>query len=295
MGVAAAAIGGGWQVATRMATTANIAPADLALLRYAVPALLLLPVLRRCGLLPAGVPHWRLALMVAGAGLPFGLLAMTGSRLAPASHMGVLMAGASPLIAALLARAVFGERPGRLRGAGLLLMATGVALLGWDTITGFDGGTWQGDALFLLAATLWATFTLSYRGSLLTPWQAAAVVNGWSAIAVVAAVLLRGGSGLAALPASDLLWLLLWQGVLAGVLGLWTYAVAIQALGAARAAAFGALAPVVSALGGLVWLGDAISATGALAIAATAGGVLLASGALQRAPIQAATPAADKA
>lgn len=121
--------------------------------------------------------------MVLCAGLPYGLLATTGSRYAPAVHMGVLMAGAMPLFTALFA---------------------------W----------------------------------LLLPWLA------W----------------------------LLWQGVLAGLLGLWTLNVAIRRLGAAPAAAFGALTPVVSALGGWWWLGERLNLLDVLAVSCAVLGVALASG-----------------
>jgi len=300
MGTAAALIGGGWQVATRAATTgsqlAPIAPADLVVLRYGIPALLLAPVLWRVGLvpaLPAGVSRWRLLWLWLGAGLPFGLVAMAGSRHAPAAHMGVLMAGATPLFATALAFLVWRERPGRLRGVGLVLMTAAVALLGGPSLiqgfattpgseTRLASDTWRGDLLFLLAACLWAIYTLAFRRIGLGAWQAAACVNAWSAIAVLAWVVLRGGTGLGAVPLADLAWQALWQGLLGGVLGLWTFSVAIERLGAAPAAAFGALAPVVSAIGGWIWLGDALSPLDAVAVIVAVAGVALASGAFVR-------------
>ena len=280
MGVAAALIGGGWQVATRQATTAAVAPADLAVLRYGIPALLLLPVMLRCGLLPRTVPRRLLALIVCGAGLPFGLVAMVGTQFAPTTHMGVLMAGASPLIAAALAFVLWRDRPGGTRSIGLLLMLLGVLLLAGKSLSNWSGASWKGDALFLLAATLWAGFTLSFRRTGLTPWQAAALVNTWSALGMLVWVLVHGGSGLLAMPMPELAWHALWQGLLAGVLGLWTYSVAIARLGAAPAAAFGALAPVVSAVGGWLLLGDPLTWLDGVAVMAAAGGVLLASGAM---------------
>ena len=280
MGVLAALIGGGWQVATRAATTsANIAAADLVLLRYAIPALVLAPVLARIGLLPKGVNRGGLALVWLGAGLPFGLLAIAGSRLAPPAHMGVLMAGASPLIAAVLAWLMWRERPGKLRGVGLAVMTFAVALLGAKSLAHWSGDTWRGDLLFLAAASLWAIYALVFRRLGITPWQAAALINAWSAIVAIAWMFARGSTGLGALSGFDLAWQALWQGVLAGVLGLWSYSVAITRLGAAQAAAFGALAPAVSALGGWVFLGDALTPIDGVAVAAAMVGVALASGA----------------
>ena len=45
-GVASALIAGIWQVATRHSTTTTIAPADLAILRYGIPAIVLMRVMR---------------------------------------------------------------------------------------------------------------------------------------------------------------------------------------------------------------------------------------------------------
>ncbi len=284
MGLAAALIGGGWQVATRMATTATqIAPQDLVMLRYGIPALLFVPILWRNGMVPKGVRRRGVLLLWLGAGLPFGLLAMAGTRFAPAAHMGVLVAGASPLIAAALSWAIWRERAVGWRAFGLLLMTLGVLLLAADALAAWSSTTWQGDLLFLAAAALWAVYALAFRSLGLSPWHAAALVNGWSAVVVLAWCAVRAlhgdAIGLAHLPLRDLAWQALWQGVLAGVLGLWTYSVAIARLGAAQAAAFGALAPAVAAVGGWIWLGDALTPVEIAAVTAAVGGVALASGA----------------
>ncbi len=291
MGLAAALIGGVWQVATRAAiTTASIAPADLVILRYGIPTLILAPVLWRIGLVPKTVHRLGLVLIWTGAGLPFGLIAILGTRFAPASHMGVMMAGASPLLAAVLSWLLWREHIGRQRLIGLALMVVAIALLSAKSLLAWSSETWRGDLLFLAAALLWAIYSLTFRRLQLSSWQAAAIVNAWSALAVLIWTVIRcwveDGIGLVELPASTLAWHALWQGLLAGVLGLWTFSVAISRLGAAQAAAFGALAPAVSALAGWVWLGDALTPIDAVAVAVAAAGVLAASGALRRAAIE---------
>lgn len=280
LGLLSALLGGVWQVTTRHSTTTSLPADELVILRYVLPALLLAPLGWRSGLLPAGLPRWRLALLVVGGGLPFGWLAMSGSRLAPSAHMGVVMAGGFPLFTALLAWALWRERPDRLRAIGLLLMACGVALLGTASLRAWQPAHAAGDALFLLAAALWAGFTLTLRGSGLGPWQAAALVNTWSALGVLIWVLLRGGTRLFEAPLADLAWQVLWQGVLAGVVGLWSYTAAVARLGPAPAAAFGALTPAVATLGGWLWLGETAGPLAWAAVAATVLGVALASGVL---------------
>lgn len=292
-GAAAALIGGSWQVLTRLATTsdtAKLAPIDLALLRYSIPALLLLPFLWRDGLWPRGVGKPALLFVLAGAGLPFGLVAISGTRFAPAAHMGVFMAGASPLIAALLAWVLWRERPTGWHALGLTMMAIGVCLLGARSISTFGlcaAGTSRGDALFLLAALLWAGYTLAFRRSGLSPWQGAALVSVWSAIWVLPVWLwwaVRESSSLIYVAPQTLLFNAVFQGAVVGVFGLWTISEAITRLGSAQAAAFGALAPVVSALGGWWLLGDALTALDALAVSCAVIGVLMASGAFGSQP-----------
>ncbi|HZF80136.1 MAG TPA: helix-turn-helix domain-containing protein [Rubrivivax sp.] len=60
--------------------------------------------------------------------------------------------------------------------------------------------------------------------------------------------------------------------------GLWTYSVPITRLGPVSAAAFGAVAPVVSAVGGWWWIGDRLSVVDLVAIGCAVTGVLLAAG-----------------
>lgn len=279
LGFLAALIGAAWQVLTRQATTTTLAPADLALLRYSVPALLLAPLWWRLGPWPRSAAKGPLLAMLIGAGLPFGLVAMAGTQFAPAAHMGVLMAGASPLLAALLAWACWRERPGWQRGAGLALMALAVAVLASQTISTFEmSEAWRGDLLFLTAAALWAGYTLAFRHSGLTPWQAAALISFWSALFVLPWWAWQGGRALGQIGAQALLFHALFQGVVAGVLGLWTISAAIARLGAAQAAAFGALVPALSAVGGWWWLGDPLGLRECLAVACAVLGVLLASG-----------------
>jgi drug/metabolite transporter (DMT)-like permease len=284
-GLLAAVLGGSWQVVTRQSTTSSIGPGDLVWLRYFIPALVLLPLTWRMGLLPRGVRRRNLVLMVLGSGLPFGLLAMTGSRYAPTAHMGVLMAGAAPLFTALFAWLLFSERPDHWRASGLAFMAVGGALLGVKVMASTAlQGAWRGDVLFMLAAALWACFTLTFRRSGLTPWQGAALVNTWSALLLLpwlVWLLWHGQFHLLEAPPRDLIWQALWQGVLAGLLGLWSFNVAIRRLGAAPAAAFGALAPVVSAGGGWWWLGEKMTVIDTLAVACAVMGVALASGVMR--------------
>ncbi|MDO9357498.1 MAG: DMT family transporter [Polaromonas sp.] len=282
--LAAALIGSGWQIASRHGVTTTLGPLELAVLRYGIPALVLLPPLLRTGLLPAGLPRRKLAWLVLGGGLPFGLLVLAGAQWAPAAHMGVFMAGSVPLFTALGARLAFGEPIGKGRLAGLLLIVAGMAVFAAATFAGAAGGagSWRGDLLFVLAAMLWAIYTLVFRLGGLSPWQGAAVINAWSLLLLLPLLLALGAPRLLSAPWTDVAFQALGQGVAAGLLGLVTYMIAIARLGAARASLSAALVPISTALGAAWLLGEPLGDGTLAASALVAGGVALASGAFGR-------------
>jgi len=275
--LAAALIGSGWQIVSRHGVTTSLGPVELAMLRYGVPALVLMPLWCRRGGLPSGVPAGRLALLVLGGGLPFGLVVLAGAQWAPAAHMGIFMAGCMPLFVSVGSRLVYGERLGGARALGLLLMALGVAALGLGV---WHGGldAWRGDLLFVLAAVLWAAYTLAFRGCGLSAWQGAALVNLGSAVLLLPVLLVWGAPRLFSAPWADVALQALGQGVVAGLLGLVAYTVAIARLGAGRAALSAALVPVFTALGAAGLLGEAPEPGAWVALALVVPGVVLASG-----------------
>lgn len=279
--LAAALIGSGWQIASRHGVTTTLGPLEIAVLRYGVPALVLLPLLLQTGLFPHGLPRRRLVLLVLGGGLPFGLLVLAGAQWAPAAHMGVFMAGSVPLFTALGARLAHGERVTGLRLMGLLLIGGGMAVFGASSLAD-AAQTWRGDLLFILAAMMWALYTLAFRSSGLTPWQGAAVINAWSSLLLLPVLLAFGAPRLWTAPWVDVAWQALGQGAVAGLLGLVTYMIAIARLGAARASLSAALVPLSTALGAAWLLGEPLGVATLAASALVACGVALASGALGR-------------
>jgi len=190
-----------------------------------------------------------LVALVCAGGLPFGLLVFAGTRFAPASHMGVMVAATGPLITAMLLSLTDRQPVPARRRMGLLLIAAGVTLLGMQSL-GVTENTWIGDVLFLLAAMVGGGYGIAFRKSQLTPWQGAAFVNFWSAILLLPIAITAGVDGFMHADSTTLIVQVVWQSVVAGIFGLVTYTTSVRYVGAAPAAAFGALVPVLSALGG---------------------------------------------
>ena len=72
------------------------------------------------------------------------------------------------------------------------------------------------------------------------------------------------------------------QGVLIAILALVLYSIAVQEIGAAHTAAFGALTPLLSVAGGVVLLNEDIFLTTIIGIVLVTFGVLMASGIFER-------------
>lgn len=276
----AAFVGSAWQLVSRHGVTTTLGPMELALMRYGIPALLLSPLWLGTRLIPPKAPRIALVLLVIGGGLPFGLLVLAGARWAPASHMGIFMAGSLPLFTALGAWLHKGQKVGGIRLLGLACIALGMALFAMGS---FRSGSldWRGDLLFLAAAMLWAVHSLAFAHCGLTPWQGAAFVNGWSSLLLLPMLCFAGAPRLLSAPWPDVAFQAIGQGVVAGLLGLVIYMVAVARLGAPRASLSAALVPVLTTLGAACWMNEPITGAVILALALVVPGVVLASGALR--------------
>ena len=271
-----------WMVGTRHAVTHDLPPSAIGILRFGVPALVLAPVWWRRGLVPRGVPPLA-ALGLLGSGAPFFLIVATGMRFAPAADVGPLLPGTMPLFVALIGFVLFRERLGRWRLLGFGLIALGVASIGGRGLMAGADGAWRGHALFLAGAFLWGLYTHAYRRSGLTPVEGAALVGIWSAVLLapvggpaLADALARGLAGAVVVQA-------LLQGALSGVAAIVLYGIAIDRLGASKAAAVSPLGPVLAVLLAVPVLGEWPDAAACVGLAAASLGVALASGALPKA------------
>ena len=145
-----------------------------------------------------------------------------------------------------------------------------------------------GDALFLGASALGALYFLKLRDSGIGVLAGAAVVSLYSAVAVGIWCAMTHASPFADVRLPELLWQVLWQGVLIGFVALIALNHAISKLGGERASALMALVPVSGMLFGGVFLAEVPSGSEWIAAAAISCGVVLCS-------IQAGSPATRRA
>ena len=258
--LATAAIVTTWQLATRWGVTSSLTPVDLALLRYGIPGVILAPVLWRRGAYARGHSWWITAMIVFGGGLPFGLLGMAGAQFAPAAHMGALLPGSMPLFVSIAAAVMLGERYDGQKLCGLALIVAAAFLITSGSFVSDPGGaTVLGDTLFLAAGVSWAVYTVAFRKSGLDAWHGAAIICGWSTLALVPLWLVFPDSGLLTSPMQDLALQVVVLGFLAGLFGMFIFGVAVARLGPTATALSGAVIPAATAIGGWVLLEEELS------------------------------------
>jgi len=266
---------------TRFAVTTSFDPWDVALLRYGAAGLLLLPIVVRRGLARDRLGWRGLAALVGGAGAPYALVAAAALRLAPAAELSALNPGCIPLFVAAIAAALVGETISAAQRMGLALIVTGAVLLiiaNADTGASWSASRTFGAALALLAAFMWAVFTVVMRRADLDPLHAAALVSVGSLAIYLPVYTAWRGAALAQAPLPDLAIQIVFQGVLVTIVSLLLYGRALALLGAPRGAAFASLVPALAALIAIPLLSEWPGATDWLAIVLISAGVYLASG-----------------
>lgn len=252
-------------------------PGDLALARYAVPAVLLAPVLIKGGLWPKEAKAWQMAAMTMGWGAPFVLYGAEGLKTASAAEFGALVPGTMPIWAILMSWFIFHAPLQRAHIVGAALMAAGAILVLAPELADPRPGALKGYALLLVMSVSWAGYTVSFRRSGLTPLAATAYVSAYSTVAM-GLWALAFGTAFTSAPMDEVLWNLASQGLLSGLVSVVLFSEAIRRLGAPQAAAFTALVPVLAAVGGWTLLGEPFLTRQGVAVALASLGVAAVNG-----------------
>lgn len=264
-----------YPVATRAGVTGGFVPNELISLRFGVGALLFLPYLALSfrkiprSVWAQGIP------LTLFQGVGMGALVICGLQFAPAHHAAALGPGVSPAWVALLGFLLFAKRPSMRVVAGSALCLGGVIMLVTWSAAGHPPAVLVGDAMFLGASALGALYVLHLRSWGIGALQGAAIVAVYSALVVIPWHLWSAPESLWRFAPREIIWQVLWQGVLIGCVALVALNHAIARLGAERSCALVALVPVLSAALALVFLGEVPSAVEVSAFLAISAGVTM--------------------
>jgi drug/metabolite transporter (DMT)-like permease len=261
-GILSAVIWGIQSVVSRQSVVDGLSAGDVTILRFLAAALVLLPfAIARLKPFPVGKLGWKRALILTAiVGPSYSLILVGGAHFAPALHSSVISPGLIPVATALLAVFVLGDRISSLRVIGLAIIVAGIVVFSFEAManTPTREGAWIGDLLFVLIALLWSVFGLLARR-----WGADAVEVTMAtcllSVPLLPLLALVQPVNLLQVPLPAITLQALYQGVLVGAVALFLYTEAVAILGAARAALFLPLVPVVTALSGAAFLGEQAS------------------------------------
>lgn len=260
--VAMAVFFGGTWVAGKWAVD-ELPPFTIAALRFGSGALLLFAWTRTGGRSLSPVRRADLPL-VAGLGLTaiagYNWLFLTGLTLAPSSDGAIIVPGSVPVLTALLAAVVLGERIGRRGAFGILLACAGLLLV-ISPASRASESRLAGDLMFLAGGALWTVYNVLARFASRRFNAVSATLYGMTAgtLFLLPGALLEG-SGPALAAASPQAWAgVAYLSVFGSVLAFVFLQLGVARIGPARASTFALLVPVFGVLLSVAMLGDPFS------------------------------------
>ncbi|GGK62518.1 DMT family transporter [Amphritea balenae] len=253
-GLLAALIWSGHSIVSSLGLAAGLDAYDLTALRIMANLVIFLPVIlfskphQRAGItLPRGL------MLALCAGASFSVVITSALVFAPVTHSAAISLGTVPLFAFLL-MLVFGNSRFQLSFAlALVLLLSGIIL----TTVASDqpdlrDDYWIGDLMFMCGAMMWASYAFLGRRWNISAIYGVAVTNFLSAPYLLF-YFFYTEPGLSQASIPQLLFQLLYQGLLVGGVALICYIRSVTLLGVEKGALFTALAPVgVMVLGALI-------------------------------------------
>ena len=266
----------------------NLTPADIALTRFFIPTLLLLPLVWKARNIVAAVPARYLLGMFIGSGLPYLLVAGTAMQFVPVSHGSALVPGTLPLFVTGIAVLFFKQPLSRHRVAGLAMVLFGIVLFLGASLSSLNFEYTKGHLLFLCGSLMWAIFTISARVANLDALVSAGFISLCSTLLLVLLIVTGtlpshlADTPIAQWPFTELAVHSAVQGVGAGLIAAFTYLYAVKTLGAERSAAFGSATPAIATLLAIPLFGEIPDTLTWLALGSICIGSLVASNIFMR-------------
>ena len=125
----------------------------------------------------------------------------------------------------------------------------------WQILAGADDGAWKGHLMFLTGSGCWAVYSVIFRQSGLSPLHGLVIGLFWGTLLITPLLLATGNVSFATASPGDIAVMIVLQSFVIGILAMFLFGYAVQILGAAETAAFGALTPILALLGGVAFLG----------------------------------------
>tara|TARA_B100000575_G_C23036294_1_gene596498 strand:- start:217 stop:1125 length:909 start_codon:yes stop_codon:yes gene_type:complete len=268
---------------TRFAVSGSFTVEEVLVLRLITAFIITIPIMLKLGIKISQQGIVGTFMLTIGGSAIFPYIIAEGLYYSSASDAGALAPGTLPFWAALFSFIILGERPSKLKLCGLAFILAGALSVGlWKNLTLQHTQEWKGHLLFVLAACLWSIYSIYYRKSGLSPVHGLVIGLFWGAAIALPPLFIFGEINFSNKTITEVTSMALLQGILIAVVALVLYSIAVREIGAAQTAAFGALTPILSLIGGFMLLNEAMLFNKIFGITLVTIGVLMASGIFER-------------
>jgi drug/metabolite transporter (DMT)-like permease len=271
----------GVYVALSKPLTAALPPLMLALIRFAIAAVAMLP-----WSLPAATPHLsprltsheRVLVFLQSffGNFLFSICMLYGVRASSATAAGIIMS-ILPAVVALGSRVFLGERLSGTTVVAVLLAVAGIVLLPRTPVPGATGGSWLGNALLLGAVGCEAAYVVIGKrlANRLPPLRLSAAINAWGLLLMTPFGLWQWSQ-----PALDALTPALWglvvfYAVAASLVAVWWWQTGLRSVPASDAGVFTIALPLAATAIGVFALGERPGARHLVALAVALASIVL--------------------
>lgn len=247
----------GFALSVRTIGKSPLTTADVALLRFGIPSLLLLPFLPSRWAKLSSLNPLHILMILVGSGLPFFYAASTGGASTSAAYVGALIPGASPIFVALLAYILYAQKVSMWKIFCLMIIGISIAALLSSDSGDLGSNVLKGSTILLGASCLWAVYTLGLRKVEMDAIGCTILLCIPSFLILVTLVLCDVvPTHIGQFSLDEALPFILVQGLGVGVLASLTYSYAIQTIGADKSAVIGSMTPAVASLLAIPLLGE---------------------------------------
>ena len=265
----------GFSLTVRAINSSPLTTAEVALIRFFIPLLLLLPFI------PSRLEkikkiRFTECLLILLGGIPFFFFAALGAKTAPTAYMGAILAGTVPFFVAILSWVFYRQLFSKKQVFTLSLIIGGVLVMVLGQTSSNTNDILQGVMFLFCGSLVWAGFTLGIKQSRLDAISIALILTIPSFFIMLFIILLGlMPSNMAAINFSEALPFILIQGCGTGFIAVIGYSYAVKQLGSEKASIIGSLSPSITALLAVPIFNEPLSFAIIFGIVLTTSGVIL--------------------
>lgn len=265
----------GFSLTVRAIGASPLTVADVALIRFFVPLILLAPMIpSRLKQIKAVRPSNVLFVLLGG--IPFLFLASWGAKTTPTAYVGTILASTPPFFVALLSYAIYRHKVSLRQVFTLTLILAGIITMIVDRADEFSNGIPYGVFYLLSAALVWAGYTMGLKRAGLNSITVAIILSYLSFFITLALIYFElVPSNLGSFSLNEALPFIVVQGLGVGVLATIGFSYAVSQLGSERSSIIGSVSPGLTALLAVAIFDEPLSIAILCGIGLTMVGVIL--------------------